>query len=165
MPVRPYGLTGTALRAAFRSPPALEAQPFRSEARKGVLAILPPKPPIPSPARFYQGKRQGTEFTRLKVNLAPLAARPQKAARGVAFQDTGDTGSGAKVRSSPAAGPCRVATSALEHFQFYGLSLHEKKPGGAGPPPRALPFSKANRSIRQPYRLTFFFYVEKLKVK
>ena len=85
MPVRPYGLTGTALRAAFRSRSAVDvrkaptspnghgppgrpldrrqrerAQPFRSGARKGVPAILPPKPPIPSPARFCQRKRHGT---------------------------------------------------------------------------------------------------------
>ena len=43
----PASPTGTALRAAFRSPPARER------------VSLPPKPPIPSPARFYQGKKLG----------------------------------------------------------------------------------------------------------
>ena len=48
MPVRLLRrLTGTALRAAFRSPPARER------------VSLPPKPPIPSPARFYREKSRG----------------------------------------------------------------------------------------------------------
>lgn len=50
--------------------PAREAQLFRSEARKGVFVIFPPS--LPSPARFYQEKREECGANRPSRHTANL---------------------------------------------------------------------------------------------
>ena len=129
--VAPFG------RALLSTPVWGEGEPLRQRWRCSPSPQAPHS--FPS-ALLSRGNDKGSgretslpiQRIRLKVNLAPLAARPQKAARGVAFQDTGDTGGGSKGCSSPAAGPCRVATPALEHFRLKRFAFQTLRPGVAG---------------------------------
>ena len=136
MPVRPYGLTGTALRAA------------RWIAAGAGGVPLPPKPPIPSPARFYCGRVRKTRN-----------ARPQKHAERITMGSLTRRNDLPICGNSPERPACRACYRSDRAFSVcnasrckpYGLSFCGKNAvfpptfGRAALCRRLFPFSKLKR--------------------